>query len=182
MDQIRLTLTSPSQTYSHTTEKNSVKIGRALTCDFVIPKDDLSREQCLFEVINGEFFVTDLGSKNGVHVDRVKLEPNKPTKVTESSLIVLSNIYTLKINDFNIKTKIDMFVKPQPEKGTVTFQLDLPQEKSIGLVKPKRKKQGTAESVFADDNEPLRRNQEYAKMVVGFLVILGFILYQAFGS
>lgn len=182
MDQIRLTLTSPSQTYSHTTENNSVKIGRALTCDFVVPKDDLSREQCLFEVKDGEYFVTDLGSKNGIYVDRVRLQPNTPVKVTESSLIVLSNIYTLKINDFNVKTKIDMLAKPEPEKGTVTFQLDLPPEKNLGLVKPKRKKSVEADSVFAEDESFLKKNQEHAKMVVGFLVILGFILYQAFGS
>lgn len=138
MEPVRLTLSSPTQTFSHLTEGQELKIGRSETCDFVIPKDDLSREHCLFEIKNGEYFITDLGSKNGIYIDRIKIKPNVPVKVTESSLIVLANIYTLKINATDA-TKIGVIAKPANDK-TVTFALDISDDVVLELDQAKKKK------------------------------------------
>ena len=61
------------------TSKNSCIIGRSSTCDFVIPHEGMSRQHCLVELIDGELFVTDLGSTNGVMIDGERIPPNKKT-------------------------------------------------------------------------------------------------------
>jgi hypothetical protein len=54
-------------------------IGRSVKCDVVVPDESLSRQHCKIEVENGNFFVTDLGSTNGVYVDGEKIEANART-------------------------------------------------------------------------------------------------------
>src|SRR4051812_26982423 len=107
-ESVKLTLTSPTESFTHHSSEISVRIGRSQKCEFNIPREDLSREHCLFEVVNNEYFVTDLGSKNGITVDRIRIDPNVRTKITNESAVVLSGLYTLKINAFEIKSKMDM--------------------------------------------------------------------------
>lgn len=57
-------------------EKDSISIGRSNKCDLVIPHESMSRQHCKIEVIDGEVFITDLGSINGVYIDGKKIAPN----------------------------------------------------------------------------------------------------------
>jgi pSer/pThr/pTyr-binding forkhead associated (FHA) protein len=59
--------------------KNSCVFGRSSQCDVVIPHEAMSRKHCLLEVKNGEFFVTDLDSSNGIFIEGTKIFPNIPT-------------------------------------------------------------------------------------------------------
>ena len=61
------------------TDSNICNIGRSSKCELVIPHEGVSRQHCQIEEVNGEFFVTDLGSTNGVLIDGVKIEPHKKT-------------------------------------------------------------------------------------------------------
>jgi hypothetical protein len=45
-------------------------------CNVVVPDESLSRQHCKIEIENGNFFVTDLGSANGVYLDGEKIQPN----------------------------------------------------------------------------------------------------------
>lgn len=54
-------------------------IGRSSKCDVVVPHEGMSRMHCQIEVENGEIFVTDLGSTNGVMIDGQKIEPHTKT-------------------------------------------------------------------------------------------------------
>lgn len=58
--------------------KDSCVIGRSPQCDVVIPHEAMSRKHCLLEVKNGEIFVTDLGSSNGVFIEGQKIPANSP--------------------------------------------------------------------------------------------------------
>ena len=58
--------------------KDSCVIGRSAQCDVVIPHEAMSRKHCLLEVKNGEIFVTDLGSSNGVSIEGQKIPANQP--------------------------------------------------------------------------------------------------------
>lgn len=60
-------------------EGKSVTIGRSPKCEIVIPHDGVSRQHCRIDLENGEFFVTDLASTNGVMIDGDKIPPNKKT-------------------------------------------------------------------------------------------------------
>ena len=60
-------------------EGKSAIIGRSPKCEIVIPHDGVSRQHCRLDLENGEFFVTDLASTNGVLIDGKKILPNKKT-------------------------------------------------------------------------------------------------------
>lgn len=180
INSLRLTLASPGNNFHHSCTENSVKIGRSLKCEFNVPREDLSREHCLVEIVGDDIYVTDLGSKNGITVDRVRIEANKKVKVTTSSLIVLSNMYTLKLNALEVKTKADMvFSKPaSPDIETVTFQLDLPEEKPE---KVKRMPVRKMTKLVREEVGSTATTYDSTKMVLAFLAVLGVILYQALG-
>jgi predicted component of type VI protein secretion system len=57
-------------------EKDSVSIGRSSKCDLVIAHESMSRNHCQIEIKDGEFFITDLGSINGVYIDNQKIPAN----------------------------------------------------------------------------------------------------------
>lgn len=186
MDSIRLTLSSPTANFSHTTTERTVKIGRSLNCDFSVPRDDLSREHCLFQVENNEFYITDLGSRNGIHVDRVKIPPNERVKINSQTTVVLSNIYILKINAMEIKTKADLLKDIiTPEAKTVSFQLELEESHSYrkkGIL-PSRLDRKTSLTTSGDEESaPSSSISDNTKMVVAFLIILAYVLYHALGE
>lgn len=52
-------------------------IGRSSKCDVVIPHEGMSRQHCQIENVDGEIFITDLGSTNGVLIDGQKIEPHQ---------------------------------------------------------------------------------------------------------
>jgi pSer/pThr/pTyr-binding forkhead associated (FHA) protein len=154
---LRLILTSPTASFTFSTELSSFKIGRSSKCEFNIPKEDLSREHCLFESTEEGYFITDLESSNGVVVNRDPIAPNVRTKVTLESSIVLSNIYELKINRFDVSVKAtEKTALIENDEATTTFKLDF-------------------------QKEVQKKDYETLKMIVGFLVIIGFVVYQALG-
>lgn len=166
----RLSITSPSQIYTFNATTDSVTVGRSLKCDFNIPKEDLSREHCRIDIVGEDYFITDLGSKNGVFVDRIRLLPNERAKITETSLVVLASIYQMKINAYEIKTRSDIVIKiPKVETETVTFEMDFLMEQKA----PATKKRPPVEDV---------PRSEAPKMVAGFIAVIAImIIYQALG-
>jgi pSer/pThr/pTyr-binding forkhead associated (FHA) protein len=52
-------------------------IGRSNRSDLVIPHEGMSRQHCKIDVKEGEVFITDLGSINGVFIDGQRIPPNK---------------------------------------------------------------------------------------------------------
>jgi pSer/pThr/pTyr-binding forkhead associated (FHA) protein len=173
---IRLSLKSSTKyfTYFPEEEISSVKIGRSLRCEFSVPLEDLSREHCLFEIIDGEYFLTDLKSSNGVWVNQVRIGPDKKTKVTPSSLIVLANIYTLTINPTEIISKSETATTKNVDReiDTVSFQLDYPVDK-----KKKIKKAPEIVAEEAVEKKP-SVSREMVIMFLGFLGICIYLLYE----
>jgi predicted component of type VI protein secretion system len=58
--------------------KTSLTLGRSAQCDVVIPYEAMSRQHCLIELKDGDIFVTDLASSNGVLVEGQKIPANIP--------------------------------------------------------------------------------------------------------
>jgi len=54
-----------------------ITIGRSKKCNIVIDDEALSRIHCEIKSENGQLFVRDLGSSNGVYYDGQKIAPNK---------------------------------------------------------------------------------------------------------
>ena len=78
---MRITLKLPSgKPVSHDFEMTTVVIGRSNRCDFPVADDSLSRTHAQIDYIDGDFYVTDLGSSNGVFIDGNKIPPNEKQK------------------------------------------------------------------------------------------------------
>jgi len=61
----------------HKIEKDTFIIGRSRTCDLVIPSSKVSRQHSGICRENGEYFIEDLGSANGVWREGVKVQKEK---------------------------------------------------------------------------------------------------------
>jgi pSer/pThr/pTyr-binding forkhead associated (FHA) protein len=175
---LRLNLRTPSKVYTYTTfDHTPIKIGRSLRCEFNAPLEDLSREHCLFEVEDQNYFITDLGSKNGVWVNGEKIDPNVKTKITQKDLVSISNLYQLKINPIEIKTQpvfqterknVDREVK------TRTIQLEFPdakQEKALAIRRGKIARSKTS------DDEKQASSLNTILIVTGILALMGMVIY-----
>ena len=57
------------------TRKKSVVVGRSPQCDLIIPHDSVSRQHCKIEFVKDHYYITDLGSSNGVFIDGDRLQP-----------------------------------------------------------------------------------------------------------
>ncbi len=63
--------------FEHSLEETSFTVGRSNRCAIVIPHEGVSRQHIQIDVINGDLFVTDLGSTNGVQIDGEKIPANE---------------------------------------------------------------------------------------------------------
>lgn len=168
---VRLSVISPTQSFTFDSVNQFTKIGRSFKCDFNIPREDFSREHCLFEALDGEYYLTDLGSKNGILVNRSRLVPHERVKVKSDSLIILSNVYQLKINAIEIKPQSSVVLKlPDPDLQTVTYNLSVEEKVEVSKKRLPRK------------NDEVTEKGESLKMTAGFVAVVGlFLIYQALG-
>jgi len=58
-------------------DKDTMIVGRSRTCDVIIPSAKVSRQHASISRVNGELFVEDLGSANGVWKDGEKVGRSK---------------------------------------------------------------------------------------------------------
>ncbi len=57
--------------------EQSIVVGRSSKCQVVIPFEGVSRQHCLIEFVDGQLFITDLASTNGVIVNGEKIPPSE---------------------------------------------------------------------------------------------------------
>lgn len=60
--------------------KQSLIIGRSSSCDIPLVVEGISRQHCKIEYKNGDVFLTDLGSTNGVFIDGRRIQPKTPIR------------------------------------------------------------------------------------------------------
>ena len=82
---------------SFNVQKEVITIGRSPQCDVVIPHEGMSRKHCQITYKDGDLFIEDLGSVNGVYVDGTKISPNTPTKFQIFLNVAFGAVQNLKI-------------------------------------------------------------------------------------
>ena len=60
---------------SHEVFERTFTIGRSEKCRVALDNEGFSREHCLIEHVDGVIYVSDLGSKNGVFINHVRIPP-----------------------------------------------------------------------------------------------------------
>lgn len=139
--------------------EDTATIGRSSKCKVVIPHDGVSRQHCIIEVVNGEIYVTDTESTNGVMIDGTKIPPNKKTNFkpylplsfgpVQSLLVTIEDERTLgsydnpllkgQMGDTSSRTQMMTKVpsqktKPQPVQPT-NSQIKAPARKNDNKIK-----------------------------------------------
>ena len=64
----------------HETVKASFIIGRSPSCDISLSIEGISRQHCQVDFQEGDIFITDLGSTNGVFIDGRRIPPKIPVR------------------------------------------------------------------------------------------------------
>ena len=62
-------------------------LGRAAECDFCLHEPSVSRQHVAVDSRDGQWFVTDLGSRGGTFLSGVRLSPRKPTPADQGDLL-----------------------------------------------------------------------------------------------
>lgn len=86
------------ETIEQSVDADICVIGRSAKCDVVVPHEGMSRQHCQIEVVNGEVFITDLGSTNGVLIDGHKIEPHVKTPYQTYLALSFGAVQSLQMN------------------------------------------------------------------------------------
>jgi pSer/pThr/pTyr-binding forkhead associated (FHA) protein len=95
------------QNFSVTEEK--IVVGRSKNCHVVIPFDGFSRQHCLIEVEQGEIFITDLNSSNGVYINENRISAQKRVPYKTCLPLAIGGAFAVQI-DLEIPEE-----KPRPQ-------------------------------------------------------------------
>ena len=81
----------------HNVKSDVVTIGRSKNCSIVATYEGISRNHCQIEFENGEFYVTDLASTNGVYIDGTRIKPNVKTHYQTYLTLSVGSIQSITI-------------------------------------------------------------------------------------
>jgi adenylate cyclase len=96
--------------------KNQLTLGRDPNCDHVIPSAGVSGKHCELELIDGYWWVRDLGSRNGTAVNNVRCETSK---ILPGGILRLANLrFRLDYKEPRVRSEEDqallLLMEPEP--------------------------------------------------------------------
>lgn len=143
--------------------QNTCVIGRSAKCDVVVPHEGMSRQHCQIDMIEGEVFVTDLGSTNGVLIDGQKIEPHVKTPYATFLTLSFGAVSSLQVESDEAKSAASMKVNSSfkaettssSQKTTVLKEINKPQQTQTSATNPNTKiskgaKEEKAKSMFVN--------------------------------
>jgi hypothetical protein len=117
---IKITLIPPAgEKIEQRFEGHSVTIGRSKSCTFTVESESLSRQHGLIELVNGEFYITDLGSTNGIYIEGNRIEPHRRIRFNNFLSLQISNY------DCQVVELEDETYTPAPNSGKLQPHVEL---------------------------------------------------------
>lgn len=101
-------------------KENGLRLGRSSTCDIAIADDmALSRNHCLFELVDGEMVLTDLASANGTLLNGEMLDvESKKLKIGDIIQVGDTSISVVAMNDGDgVSSSLDLGLSAQDDVG-----------------------------------------------------------------
>lgn len=142
-----------------------VSIGRSTKNDFAVGDESLSRQHCQIEYIKGEFFITDLGSANGVYLDGTRIPSNTKTPFTTFLQLHIASL-ECQVTDLEDAPPIEYQPRPLEDQKTVNELT-----KTVSLSK----------RVFPKKEAVKKDNSLFIK-IAAFLIIAAGVYYQFSGE
>lgn len=97
------------KTLDLTTAKKTVVVGRSKDSDLVIPHTSISRQHCRIDFVKEAFFITDLGSANGVSINGKRLAPKLKTAIPAGAQLSIGGL-ECEVSDFIPKVAEDKVI------------------------------------------------------------------------
>lgn len=96
-------------------EGRGIRVGRSIMdADLVLDDKGVSRSHAVFEVVNKQCFVTDLGSYNGTYVNELALEAQKQQLLTNGDRLKMGNTELQFFEKSETTPKQDQPLQPLP--------------------------------------------------------------------
>lgn len=135
---MKISIKLPSgNTIDGSISKNLVTIGRSNKADFVVNDESLSRIHCQVDLVNGQFYITDLASSNGVYVDGNRLEAHQKHPFSTYMQLMIGPFECFVQDDEQSLQLEDLAINnPSPESQTSTSPT---REKKAQPYSPKHK-------------------------------------------
>ena len=147
---------------------NKALIGRSLKCDVVLKDESLSRQHCLIEIQDGEFYITDLGSANGITIDGTRIAPNERTHYGSFSTVILGAV-ECQVEDTDSPLAQPSFVEPIKTQKQPTKRMN--QDALNNSLKMKNEKN--------KDQKPIKSNPGMVLAILGFVAVAFFFFQSA---
>jgi pSer/pThr/pTyr-binding forkhead associated (FHA) protein len=97
----------------HELKKETVSVGRVAENDIQVDDQSISRNHALMKLVDGKWFVEDLGSKNKTFVSEKPIEPNKPVELHDGQTLHFGYV------------AVKFHVKKAAQTGAETMAVDL---------------------------------------------------------
>ena len=115
------------KTMDLTTHKKTVVVGRSPKCDLVVAHDSISRQHCQIDYSKEKevFYITDLGSSNGVTINGQRIPPSTKTLIPPNAALSLGKL-ECEISNKPGATSSDKIVSSEiPTNGDFTSTIRL---------------------------------------------------------
>jgi pSer/pThr/pTyr-binding forkhead associated (FHA) protein len=135
--------------------KTSILIGRSSDCEIRVVDESISRKHCLIEVKEGQVFVTDLNSANGIYIDGKRIAVGEPVLYPTYLSLSIGPQLTFNIESIDDSSKASFAIK------------DAAESRVINLEKKKRSLNETPQTP-----KPAKRDGGSLLIIIAALVIL----------
>ena len=147
-------------------DKESCTIGRSPQCDVVIQHEAMSRKHCLLEVKNGNLYVTDLASSNGVSIEGEKIPPNVPVPYQTFLSLTFGAVQSI-----NIELEETKDEKTKSETSSPSLS-----QRKMEKPRPKLEKTNPGKAVPQSGKEEQKSKMIKVAALIAILGVLGFFL------
>lgn len=100
--------------------QDEIVIGRAPDCDIVVPDRQVSREHAILRRGANGFVIQDMGSKNGTHVNGVRIEDQQQLRDGDVIMIALA----LKLTFVGTESTVPLSMEDAAEMGLGRLRMD----------------------------------------------------------
>jgi predicted component of type VI protein secretion system len=120
---IFLTLINGEQ-IEYNSDLTHVTIGRSQKCDLVIQHEAMSRTHCKLEIKDGELYITDLGSINGVYIDGERIPSNSSVPFQTFLHLSFGAVTSAQV-EIDEVTKIGVNLLANQKKSTIPNSIEV---------------------------------------------------------
>lgn len=92
---MKIFLMNDQHTFEYLIETDRVSVGRASHNDWCVPHHEISKDHFVIYMQDEDFFIQDQGSKNGVFIDGIRIEPYKKYPMDIKQNIVVARVFKL---------------------------------------------------------------------------------------